>query len=265
MKICMMSSPRKNVVDEIKFAGESGFHGIELAFEQPKLTPDQALNSSKQILDSLSSYKLIRIAHVQTFVNICDLYEGIRKAVVTEVVKAMNAARSLGVGLLTIHPGFLTPMTGRETAFEKSVESIGELLKVAEELDLTIGVENMPSGFPPMRGYFSRVNEFKELFSRLSSSKLRFVLDVAHTVFRDSSSSHDFINEFYGRTMHVHLSDNLGERDDHLPLGVGKVDYKGAVKELSGRGYSGTLTLEVFAEDRDFLLLSKRKVEELIA
>jgi len=263
MKICMMSSLLTDPVKEIEFAGKHGFQGLELAFEHP-VTPEQILSKSKQILDAFSRYDLIRIGHTQSFVNICDFSETIRRASLEETVKALEAAHRLDIGFLTVHPGFMWPIMTKEKALEKTCESIRELLNIADELDLVLGVENLPPLFFPPRGYFSRTDEFEVLFSQVASDRLKFVLDIAHANFRESDNAPKFVRKFYERLGHVHLSDNFGQRDDHLPLGAGRVDYKTPIEKLKKRGYKGTVTLEIFSKDRDYLLISKRKLEKLL-
>jgi len=263
MKICMISSSFADPVKEIKFAGEHGFQGFELAFEYPDSTPEQILRKSRRILDTFSLYNLVRIAHTQSFVNICDFSEAVRRASLKETVKAVEAAHRLDIGFLTVHPGFLWPVMTKEKALKKTCESLRELLNVANEFDLILGVENLPPRFYPPRDYFSKTAEFNVVFNQIGSDRLKFVLDVAHASFRDSDSPLKFIGNFYEKLGHVHLSDNLGLWDDHLPLGAGRVDYKTPIRELKNRNYDGTITLEIFSQDRDYLLISKRKLEEL--
>ena len=264
MKICMMSSSFADPVKEIEFAGKHDFQGFELAFEHPEATPEQILKKRRQILDTFSRYNLVRIGHTQSFVNICDSSEPVRRASLQETIKALEAAHSLDVSFLTVHPGFLWPVMTGEKALKKTCESLRELLNVADELDLILGLENLPPRFFPPRGYFSRTEEFDVVFSEIASQRLKLVLDVAHASFFESDSPPKFIDKFYEKLAHVHLSDNLGQRDDHLPLGAGRVDYKTPVRELKKRNYSGTITLEIFSRDRDHLLMSKRKLEELL-
>ena len=264
MKICMMSNSFADPVKEIEFAGKHGFQGLELAFEHPKATPQQILRKSRRILDTFSSYNLVRIGHTQSFVNICDFSESVRRASLEETTEALEAAHRLDIGFLTVHPGFVWPVMTGEKALKKTCESLKELLNAANERDLILGVENLPPRFFPPRGYFSKIEEFNVVFSQIVSDRLKFVLDVAHANFRESDPPLKFIDKFYEKLGHVHLSDNLGQRDDHLPLGAGRVDYKTPVKELKNRNYDGTVTLEIFSKDRDYLLLSKRKVEELL-
>ena len=264
MKICMMSSSFADPVKEIEFAGKHGFQGFELAFEHPEATPEQILKKRRQILDTFSRYNLVRIGHTQSFVNICDFSELIRRASLQETVKALEVAHRLDIGFLTVHPGFLWPVMTGEKALKKTCKSLKELLKVADDLNLILGLENLPPRFFPPRGYFSRTEEFDVVFSEIASQRLKLVLDVAHASFAESDPPLNFIDKFYEKLAHVHLSDNLGQRDDHLPLGAGRVDYKTPVRELKKRNYSGTITLEIFSKDRDYLLMSKRKLEELL-
>jgi sugar phosphate isomerase/epimerase len=259
----MMGSSFLDPIKEIEFAGKHDFQGFELAFEYPEATPEQILRKSKQILDTFSRYNLARIGHTQSFVNICDFSEAIRKAGLKETVKALEVAHRLDMSFLTVHPGFLWPLMTREKALEETSKSLKELLKVAEDLHLILGIENLPTRFPA-RGYFSGTEEFDAVFSQTWSQRLKLVLDVAHASFPESAPPLIFIDKFYGKLAHVHLSDNLGQRDDHLPLGAGRVDYERPIKELKTRNYSGTVTLEIFSKDRDYLLLSKRKLEELL-
>jgi len=264
MKICMMGSSFADPAKEIEFAGKHNFQGFELAFEYPETTPEQIFRRSKQILDAFSRYTLIRMGHTQSFVNICDPSEAIRRASIQETIKALEAAHMLDIGFLTVHPGFLWPVMKGNKALKKTCESLKALLKAAEDLNLILGVENLPPRFFPPRGYFSRTEEFDVVFSEIASQRLKLVLDVAHANFPESDQPLNFIDRFYEKLAHVHLSDNLGQRDEHLPLGAGIVDYKTSIEELRRRNYSGTVTLEIFSKDRDYLMMSKKKLEELL-
>ncbi|MDD2912760.1 MAG: TIM barrel protein, partial [Candidatus Bipolaricaulis anaerobius] len=47
------------------------------------------------------------------------------------------------------------------------------------------------------------------------------------------------------RLVHVHLHDNRGERDEHLPLGRGSLPWRAAWAALSSAGYRGPIVLEI--------------------
>jgi len=51
--------------------------------------------------------------------------------------------------------------------------------------------------------------------------------------------------------------------DDHLPLGAGRIDWDEVVKAIKKTGYDGTFTMEVFSNDRRYVLASVEKFKEL--
>jgi len=260
VKVCMENITVFDPVEEAKFAVENGFDGFELAIEYPSSTPVHIIARKKELVDVLSSGNLVRLAHVPTFVDISNFYDELREASVSVTLKAMDAAYAIEAEVVVVHPGFRFPLTPREVSFKNTVQSLSKLLGVAEEYGFTLGVENLPPGVLPGADYFSRVEEFKELVSQLDSKKLMFTLDIAHASIKPSDPPLSFIEELYGRIIHVHVSDNLGSRDDHLPLGVGRIDYKTPLETLRRKGYSGTVTLEVFTPEKDYLVASKRKI-----
>jgi sugar phosphate isomerase/epimerase len=65
--------------------------------------------------------------------------------------------------------------------------------------------------------------------------------------------------------IHVHLSDNDGSADQHLPLGGtsrNRTDWLKRIRKLKRTGYDGTLSLEVFTEEREYLLASRKLLQE---
>ena len=91
------------------------------------------------------------------------------------------------------------------------------------------------------------------------------LLDIGHAnLDTPYNRAEELLANFGDRLGHVHVSDNRGGRDDmHLPLGVGSIDWIKKVRFLKNAGYDGTITLEVFGEDDDYLVLSKDKLKRL--
>ncbi len=264
MKVCMENLPVLNPVEEAKFAVENEFDGFELAFEYPSSTPEQVMAKRKELVDVLSSGNMVRLAHTPTFVDISNFYVELREASITLTLKAMEVAYAVEAEVVVVHPGFRFPLLPRGVAIENTVEGLGRILSVAEEYGLVLGVENLPPGVLPGADHFSGVKDFKELLTQISSKNLRFTLDISHASLNLLSNPLNFIDEMYRWLVHVHVSDNLGLRDDHLPLGVGRVDYKTPLETLKKKGYSGTVTLEVFTPEKQYLLVSKRKIHEIL-
>jgi sugar phosphate isomerase/epimerase len=89
-------------------------------------------------------------------------------------------------------------------------------------------------------------------------------LDIGHCNLQVATNTATEIIRTYGpRIKHVHIHDNKGGYADlHLPLGTGTLDFINPLKALQTWGYDGTITLEVFSEDRQFLAYSREVLKE---
>jgi sugar phosphate isomerase/epimerase len=129
-------------------------------------------------------------------------------------------------------------------------ESFAQLAEIAASYGLRIMVEHPPS----TRFSLDDICTILEADVRLG-----FHLDVGHA--HVGRLRLDNVLEHLGpRLLHVHLSDNRGQSDDHLPLGAGTINWPQVLRRLKQSGYDDTFTLEVFSADRDYLLLSAQKV-----
>ena len=106
--------------------------------------------------------------------------------------------------------------------------------------------------------------DFAEVFERFPAFKL--TLDTGHANMESKGGKRvlGFIERFSGRIAHVHANDNFGKEDNHLPIGAGTIDFPKIIKALKGIGYDGTITLEVFSQDRDYLKISKEKLTVMV-
>jgi sugar phosphate isomerase/epimerase len=61
----------------------------------------------------------------------------------------------------------------------------------------------------------------------------------------------DYLEAFSDRLAHVHMHDNHGKEDEHLPLGKGKIDFPEVIRLLKDINYDRTITFEVFSSHAD--------------
>jgi sugar phosphate isomerase/epimerase len=117
-----------------------------------------------------------------------------------------------------------------------------------------VGVGLMLENLP---GTFNTAKELAELLDPIPSLALH--LDIGHANLHvEVNASEELIAHFPKRLAHVHLHDNNGGHADlHMPLGVGRIDYKKHLRSLKAAGYDGTITLEVFAPERSYFKLSR--------
>jgi sugar phosphate isomerase/epimerase len=260
MRYGAMNSPLMPVVEEIENLARLGFDFIELTLDAPEATPGKVLRHKGAICQVLSDYGLDIVGHLPTFVSTADLYESIRAASLNEVLRAVEAGFELGMRKFVLHPGRVSGM-GRFRKREATsffLESLDTFMEKAESLGAAVCLENM---FPES-GAFVEAEEFREVLGRYP--KLALTLDLAHAHMGSKTNrTYGFLKLFGDRIGHLHVSDNFGKEDIHLPIGAGVIDFRPLLKEIREKGYDDTMTLEVFSRDRDYLKVSLEKVKRL--
>jgi len=256
MKVGAMNNPRKKLLAEVKLIGEYGFEFLDLTIEYPAATPEKIRADMKALKDLISTYDLGLVGHMPWFLNIIHPYDSVRAAVISECDKIFAMCAELGIEHVTIHPDFMKLKRGEAELVELTVDSLKILVARALKHNLTLCLENFEED------YFS-VDNLKQILSEASG--LKFTLDVGHAYMRVKKTDNvlNMMNELRPYLNHVHMHDNHGFRDEHLPLGVGTIDLPKIVKGLKNSGYDKTITLEIHADDREYLQISKRKLAEM--
>ena len=187
--------------------------------------------------EMMPSYNLSYSIHAPiSDINIASLNERIREDSILEILTTAETAASLGIELITIHPG-LTSMSVpymEEKAMEKAKRSLSSIDRISSQYGVTIAVENMPS-FPFMLGHTAE--EMNEL---IGSTNLGFCLDIGHG--NTTGQTDELIKAFRDRLVNIHIHDNHGEMDEHLTLGEGDIDFKSIISSL--KGYTGNYVIE---------------------
>jgi sugar phosphate isomerase/epimerase len=171
-----------------------------------------------------------------------------------ELERCAGIFSALGATVMNIHPCYFCPPAMRKERVSFHMEALPSIVEMAASYGLTLVIENY-------RAPFDQVSIFKNLLTQVPGLKLH--LDFGHTNF--GTDPHDlFCGELGEQIQHVHFSDNRSRSDDHMPLGVGTVNWENAVNSLKAIGYNGTITLEIFCNDsmqRKYLDLSRNLIQ----
>ena len=263
MQFGAMNFPILPLLDEIEMVASLGMDYLELAMDPPRAHYQQVLDQKSAVLKALKENGLKLVCHLPTFVYTADLTESIRKASVGEALRSLETAAELGAEKTVLHPGYIGGLAVhvRERVLDHALESLGIIAERAKELGIPVCIENL---FPQFSPYVS-ADDLAPVFAALPD--LKFVLDVGHAFIGDKNGRRwqDLLSRFGERLEHVHLSDNLGIRDDHLPIGAGTIPYKQVAKALCRLGYDKTMTLEIFVEKRSVLVKSRDRMAALMA
>ena len=90
--------------------------------------------------------------------------------------------------------------------------------KLADQYDLNIFVENSMDVDP---------GPIKELMKRITDPRIGVCLDIGHANY-SRTPMEQWFSELGEKIGYMHLSDNYGLYDDHIPLGEGTVDFEKA-------------------------------------
>ena len=257
-----MNFPVASVVDEIHSFGELGFDYLELAMDPPEAHYSSVAENRSTIIKALQSYSMGIVCHLPTFVSAADLTDSIRRASVTEMKRSLSVASDLGAEKVVLHPPMISGMGAyvADRVRSYAFEFMEEMILSAERLGVTVCLENMM----PRNGFGVEPYEFESIFERFPILQLTLDTGHAHLGGNGKGRLQELLKRFGGRIGHVHLSDNRGLHDDHFALGLGTINFKRLARGLKDFGYDGTITFEVFDEDRRLLCESRDLWRKLV-
>jgi sugar phosphate isomerase/epimerase len=252
------NNPLRPIINEIKAVAFHGFDYLELCLDPPHGLPEALKPGLTEVRSALSGEGLkLPVVHLPTFVWLADVYPSIREASLAEVFKALDLAAEVGAQKAVLHPGYLTGLMTFTPDIGKgyALESLDKILEKAAVIGIMVCLENMF----PRAGNMYRPEDFKGVLQR--NPGLMMTLDLGHANIRTpKGQTAAFVEVARGRIGHVHVGDNNGQEDDHLPVGTGRVDVAGGLAAIKATGYDQTVTLEVFSPNRDYLSMSLKKV-----
>jgi sugar phosphate isomerase/epimerase len=247
MRLGMMNDPRLEVCGEARWAADHGFAFLDLTIEGP--------GAALELIDRAALRALLRdrglgvVGHTAWYLPLASPVARVRQAAIDSVADTFEVFAGLGAEWVNVHISLGPRLFPRADYVRWNADSFSRLAERAAGHGLKVMAEHPPDasiGVADLRGM-------------LADPRVGFHLDVGHAnVGGDRLAG--LLAAFGGRLAHVHLSDNRGQHDDHMPLGAGHIDYPNAVRQLKGTGYDGTITLEVFGNDRDYLMQSVEKV-----
>jgi sugar phosphate isomerase/epimerase len=244
---------RKLTRDLLRQIAEAGFQGLEIFcsrshFEYVSKSEVQeigrALADHRLKLASLhapTSRDLSATREGGQPLSICEVERVRRIEAMDELKRAIDVAEEIPFSRMIFHMGGARETSDprkRDAAFS----SLEHLILHARHLGVTICVENTTSEMGAPSYLRSFVNE-----TRLAG--LRFNFDIGHAHLADGAEENRIAESFEPLrelVTGVHVHDNHGEKDEHLPPYEGTIDWAAAVKLLqTAPEASLPLTLEL--------------------
>jgi sugar phosphate isomerase/epimerase len=218
------------------------------------LRPEFGFNG--EVLDQLLPEKLraaaaaIEAAEVDCTIHapFMDLNPGsterlLREATAQRFRQVMDAAEILRPRVMVFHPGYDRWRYGENQLawLTNSLESWKPVLERAEKIGCTIAVENIFEEEP---------STLKALLEAVGSTRFRHCFDAGHWNMFKQVGMEEWFAELGSYVAEVHLHDNGGDRDAHLPPGDGGIDFSLLFSLLARHAPDAAWTLEAHTREK---------------
>lgn len=243
MQLGAMNNPRAHLLKEIDRIAQLGLDFIDLTIEAPGATIEGA--DWKAVRQAVDDTTLKVVAHAAPYLPIHNPSPLVRQAALDELRRTLDVAQIIGAPFCTTHflgwPAFLDEDQG----YEYYRQAYTVLCRHGAERGVAVTLENSPDNRHQLK-------YFREIFHLLPDLKLTF--DIGHgNVKTARSMTRDYLFALNDRLTHVHISDNDGTDDDHLPFGApyhGAINLAHELRGLKDFRYDGMITLEIFGDQR---------------
>ena len=177
---------------------------------------------TSQLRSVLDAYGLSITGHTDPCLPYAYPLQAVRDGCFQELQRCAGIFSALKATVMNIHPCYYCPPGMRRDLVDFNIESLKPVAAMALSHGLTLVLENY-------KAPFDQVATFRRVLAEVPGLKLH--LDFGHTNFgRDGYEV--FCRELGDHIRHVHFSDNRSRADDHMPLGVGGINWKKAVQTL---------------------------------
>ncbi|GBE20421.1 fructoselysine 3-epimerase [archaeon BMS3Abin17] len=252
------SFPEKFWEQEFSFVRnlkKDGVNHLEISLQYPHTGPSALTSQQIERIKSLKDFELILhpMLHYtkapETLkgrkFDLASLEEETREFSIEEVMRTYNIAKRLDAKLITVHGGYCENHKSYKkhlTILRKSIESLSKKLR-----NIKLGIENLPTT-DHLGNHVNEIPYYPDdlIFLTKGLDNIGVTLDIGHanTIMKPI----DFYKKLISGGINVfdmHIHDNKGYKDSHLPLGQGNIDFKEFIGYLKKEQYERYLTVEL--------------------
>jgi sugar phosphate isomerase/epimerase len=237
----------------IRLSREAGAECVEVIYDVPHFKPGFDRDRLLGLKELLESYGLKASVHASFWdLNPASHHPELWKLSLNQVRWSIEACRTLGGEITVVHFGKCPlPEVGEflEGAKRRYREFLSSCLPYAGDRGVTLALENAgrdPHSYPPT------IEDLRQLVLELEGLKVTLDTGHAHLLERRAgrratgSSIAEHVRNLKGHLVHLHVHDNRGRQDDHLPPGDGEMNFRPVVEALREIGYDGFAIAELW-------------------
>lgn len=246
---------RMNLEECLQLAKDAGFDGIELNYDlESELSPKSGTREF-QAIRRMADKIGIEISGLCSFLfwpYPLTVNDPARRARGMELARMMtHAAHDLGTKNLLVVPGSVHipwrddyEPVANHVCDERARKAVAELLPLAEQLDVSLNIENIF-----FNGYLMTPMEMADFVDGFSSEHVRVHFDTGNIMMFQFPEH--WISYLGNRIRNVHLKEFTKKGTDYSlesfrPLLDGTTNWPAVIDAFAATGYDGFLTFEYF-------------------
>lgn len=241
LMICMRGNP-----EQLEFLPEIGDLGAGIELGSYGMI---GIQSQKDWEERIELHRALR-ARFQGTIAIHGPFIGMEYAHVDHLIRdavrhrldmTFAVATELDASRVILHSGYRMEydlFSLRELWLEQNIEFWRQEIPRWVDRGVSVAIENNTESRPDL--LISLVSEVDDPF-------LGLCFDIGHQNIFSDLDAVEWINRMSSRLMHIHLHDNDGVNDRHLPVGKGTIDFEPFFEILQSKP-DATISLEVEAD-----------------
>lgn len=244
-------APDRTLEDALALAKQNGFEAIELTIDEAgPISTEMTEAQCRDVAGQLAAHglKLSSLASGLGWKYPITAGGDVARKGIEATRRSLQVAKWLGTDSVLLVPGGVAAdfipgfqNTDYVTAFNNARSGIAEIVAVAEDLGVTIAVENVWNKF-----LLSPI-EFRDFIDSFGSKRVGAYFDVGNVLL--TGYPDQWVRILGNRISRVHFKDfktSVGTLDGFCMLLDGDVDYPSVVAALKSVGYDGYVTAEYF-------------------
>ncbi len=241
MKVIHVNVPYSMLLQRIDFVLANRIHP-EIFFDADDL--DTCDEKDVRFLAGVLQEKDLEITFHGPFMDLSPggVDRRIREVTADRFLKTIELSQFFKPKTIVFHPGYEKwKFDGNvDLWLESSLQTWRPLVKEAEETGLVLAIENVFEETP---------DPLLTLLRKIDSPHFGFCFDVGHHHVFSKDSLPIWIETLGKYLREVHLHDNHGERDEHLPVGEGDFNFDAFFELLSRFELNPIYTIEPHEEE----------------
>jgi len=161
----------------------------------------------------------------------------VKKATIERLNQTIEVAAHLHPQMVIFHPGYNKWFFDGNVKLwlESSLNTWRPIVTKVEKMGIPIALENVFEEEP---------SSLQQLISSIHSPYVNFCFDTGHFNLFSTISMEEWFDSLGKYIKEVHLHDNCGTSDDHLPIGDGKIDFDLFFQLITHYGVNTIYTIE---------------------